>query len=102
MVWIPALVEVGLGVAALAPFLVHRLSVGAWRKKGIEYPLATAELPPVTVLLPVWNEALILEKKLANLSAQNMRFSLLLIDSASTDSTLATAKAWLKKNKKVG
>ena len=98
MVWIPALVEVGLGVAALAPFLVHRLSVGAWRKKGIEYPLATAELPPVTVLLPVWNEALILEKKLANLSAQNMRFSLLLIDSAATDSTLATAKAWLKKN----
>ena len=100
MVWIPALVEVGLGVAALAPFLVHRLSVGAWRKKGIEYPIAATELPPVTVLLPVWNEALILEKKLANLAAQNMRFSLLLIDSGSTDATLSTAKAWLKKNPK--
>ena len=100
MVWIPALVEVGLGVAALAPFLVHRVSVGMWRKKGLEYPLHSTELPSVTVLLPVWNEALIIEKKLTNLAAQNMRFSLLMIDSASTDSTLSTVKDWLKENPK--
>ena len=100
MVWIPALVEVGLGAAALAPFLIHRLSVSAWRKNGIEYPVSTTELPPITVLLPVWNEALILEKKLDNLAAQNIRFSVLMIDSASTDTTLSTAKAWLKKNPK--
>ena len=100
MVWIPALVEVGLGVAALAPFLIHRISVSAWRKKGIEYPISTTELPPITVLLPVWNEALILEKKLDNLAAQNIRFSVLMVDSASTDTTLSTAKAWLKKNPK--
>ncbi len=100
MVWIPALVEVGLGVAALAPFLIHRFSVGVWKKKGLEYPTSTAELPPVTVLLPVWNEELILSKKLDNLASQNMRFSLLMIDSASSDSTLSTAKAWMKKNPK--
>ncbi len=100
MVWIPALVEVGLGVAALAPFLIHRISVGMWRKKGIEYPVHSAELPSVTVLLPVWNEELILKKKLDNLASQNMRFSLLLIDSASTDSTLSIAKLWLKENPK--
>ena len=100
MVWIPALVEVGLGVAALAPFLVHRVSVGMWRKKGLEYPLHSTELPSVTVLLPVWNEALIIEKKLTNLAAQNMRFSLLMIDSASNDSTLSTVKDWLNENPK--
>ena len=70
MVWIPALVEVGFGIAALAPFIIHRISVGQWRKKKIEYPLSTGELPPVTVLLPVWNESLILKKKLENLAAQ--------------------------------
>ena len=98
MVWIPALVEVGLGVAALAPFIVHRISVGMWRKKGIEYPTTSTELPHVTVLLPVWNEALILEKKLNNLAAQNMRVSLLIIDSASTDSTVSILHSWLKQN----
>ena len=60
----------------------------------------SAELPSVTVLLPVWNEELILKKKLDNLASQNMRFSLLLIDSASTDSTLSIAKLWLKENPK--
>ena len=97
MVWIPALVEVGLGFAAFAPFLVHRISVGRWRKQGIDYPISSSELPQVTVLLPVWNEALILEKKLANLAAQNIRFSLLVIDSASTDSTVSLLNTWLEK-----
>lgn len=98
MVWIPALVEVGLGLAAFAPFLVHRISVGRWRKQGIDYPISSSELPQVTVLLPVWNEALILEKKLANLAAQNIRFSLLVIDSASIDSTVHLLNSWLKKH----
>ena len=98
MVWIPALVEVGFGIAALAPFLIHRISVGQWRKKSIEYPLSTGELPPVTVLLPVWNESLILKKKLENLAAQNMRCSLLVIDSASTDSTVPLLKSWIKEH----
>ena len=98
MVWIPALVEVGLGLAAFAPFLVHRVSVGRWRKQAIEYPTNTEVLPLVTVLLPVWNEALILKKKLENLAAQNMRFSLLVIDSASTDSTVSILNSWLKEH----
>ena len=98
MVWIPALVEVGLGLAAFAPFLVHRFSVGRWRKQAIEYPTNTEVLPLVTVLLPVWNEALIVKKKLENLAAQNMRFSLLVIDSASTDSTVSILNSWLKEH----
>ncbi len=103
MVWIPALVEVGLGGLALGPFLIHRISVGRWRKNPVAYPQHSAKLNniPVTVLLPVWNEGLIIEQKLANLAAQtNVQVELLMIDSASTDNTLALAKAWLKANPK--
>ncbi len=98
MVWIPALVEVGLGLAAFTPFLIHRISVNRWRKQPVEYPTSTEILPPVIVLLPVWNEALIIKKKLKNLAAQNMHFSLLVIDSASTDSTISILNLWLKEN----
>jgi len=98
MVWIPALVEVGLGLAAFVPFLVHRIAVGRWKKQGIEYPTVSSDLPNITVLLPVWNEALILKKKLDNLAAQTMNFSLLVIDSASTDSTVSVLNSWLKEH----
>ncbi|MBT3477328.1 MAG: glycosyltransferase [Euryarchaeota archaeon] len=100
MVWIPALVEVGLGLAAFAPFLVHRLSVGKWRKQVNEYPVNDADLPAITVLLPVWNEGLIIEKKLDNLAQQNLRCSLLVIDSASTDETVSKINAWIQSHPK--
>ena len=100
MVWIPALVEVGLGIAAFAPFLVHRLAVESWKKDANIYPSAKADRAPVTVLLPVWNEALILTMKLNNLAAQDMRCSLLIIDSCSTDETVSTFHSWEKENPK--
>ena len=73
MVWVPALIEVGLGTLALGPFLIHRLSVGRWRKNPAVYPSKNTDSPalPVTVLLPVWNEALVIEQKLANLAKQD-------------------------------
>ena len=51
---------------------------------------------PITVLLPVWNEGLIIEKKLADLAKQEIKSNLLLIDSASTDDTVSKARKWLK------
>lgn len=101
MVWIPALVEVGLGTLALGPFLLHRIAVGRWRRTPLEYPAKTTknDQPSIIVLLPVWNESLIIEKKLSNLaSLEGPSVDLLLIDSASTDSTLKHAKGWLKDN----
>ena len=50
----------------------------------------------ITVLLPVWNEELIIEKKLANLAKQDFKAHLLIVDSASTDSTLSKTKSWLE------
>ena len=101
MVWIPALVEVGLGTLALGPFLIHRLAVGRWQRMPLEYPLQdeTSKPQPITVLLPVWNEELIIEQKLANLAEQEGKnVDLLLIDSASTDATVQRTRKWLHAN----
>ena len=102
MVWIPALAEVGLAAAAFGPFLMHRLSVGRWRKTPLLYPksMQAESEHPLTVVLPVWNEALIIEKKLENLAAQDgKKPSLLIIDSASTDDTVRRVESWLKTNR---
>ena len=103
MVWVPALIEVGLGTLALGPFLLHRLSVGQWRKNPPAYPLESADSPalPITVLLPVWNEALVIEQKLDNLAKQEgASADLLIIDSASTDTTVGLARQWLEQHPK--
>jgi cellulose synthase/poly-beta-1,6-N-acetylglucosamine synthase-like glycosyltransferase len=101
MVWIPAIAEVGLGALAFGPFLLHRWSVGRWRTSPLAYPEPNDALAsmPVKVLLPVWNEELIIDQKLANLAAQSgPSLSLLVIDSASTDDTVTRIKRWLKKH----
>ncbi|MDB0004265.1 glycosyltransferase [Candidatus Poseidoniaceae archaeon] len=101
MVWIPAFAEIGLGALAFGPFLLHRWSVGRWRKTPLAYPQPDkkTEPCPVTVLLPVWNEALVIETKLANLASQEgVSFTLLAIDSASTDDTVRRIKRWLEKH----
>ena len=98
MVWIPAMVEIGLGAFAFGPFLLHRWSVGRWRKSPPTYPQASpkSNQQPRLVLLPVWNEGLIIETKLNNLAEQGgPQFEVLLIDSASTDDTMVRAKQWL-------
>ena len=87
--------ELGLAVIGFAPFALHRLSCGLWAKEQVKCPDKDSMLP-ITILLPVWNEGLIIEKKLANLAKQEIKADLLLIDSASTDDTLEVATSWLQ------
>jgi len=87
--------ELGLAVVGFAPFALHRLSCGRWLKQQLTCPEEMSGLE-MTVLLPVWNEGLIIEKKLSNLAKQDFKSKLLLIDSASTDDTLSKAKSWLE------
>ena len=99
MVWIPAIAEIGLGALAFGPFLLHRWSVGRWRKTPLAYPQSDteSEARTLTVLLPVWNEGLVIETKLTNLASQEgVTFELLVIDSASTDDTVQRIKRWLE------
>jgi len=87
--------ELGLAAVGFAPFAIHRLSCGSWVNEKLECPEELSGLE-MTILLPVWNEELIIEKKLSNLAQQDFKAHLLLIDSASEDSTLSKAKSWLE------
>ena len=89
---------VGLGLV-LAPFAIHRLNIWRWGKNHLEIPVDKVDLP-ITVLLPVWNEEKVIQLKLNNLAKQEVKTSLLLIDSASTDNTINLANKWLKENPK--
>lgn len=81
----------------LAPFAIHRLNIWRWSKKPLEIPEGNVDLP-IMVLLPVWNEEKVIKLKLSNIAKQEIKTSLLLIDSASTDKTVEYAKKWLKQN----
>ena len=87
--------EFSLAVVGLTPFALHRWSCGKWAKSRLVCPQDDSELA-ITVLLPVWNEGLIIEKKLASLAQQSVKVNLLLIDSASTDDTLSKSRTWLE------
>ena len=87
--------ELGLAVVGFAPFAIHRLSCGSWINQKLECPEELSGLE-ITIVLPVWNEELIIEKKLSNLAKQDFKSRLIVIDSASTDSTLEKTKTWLE------
>ena len=96
MVVVPAIVEgVALG-AAVAPFLVHRWDMYRWDRDHSKQhvPRGKNHAEQLTVLIPVWNEARVIEKKLANLAAQQLPLHLLVIDSASTDDTMKLVDGW--------
>ncbi len=86
--------ELSLAAIGFAPFALHRWSCGNWAKQELTCPEQDSNLP-ITILLPVWNEGLIIEKKLASLAKQDVKSNLLLIDSASSDDTLDKVNAWL-------
>ena len=90
MVVVPAMIEGAALAAAMVPFIVHRWDMYRWDRdhRGQHAPKGTNHTERLTVLLPVWNEATVIEKKLANLAEQAVSCHLLLVDSASTDATL--------------
>lgn len=96
MVVVPAAIEGAALSVALVPFVLHRWDMYRWDRdhRHQHVPKGKGHKEALTVLLPVWNEAQVIEKKLTNLAAQNLPVNLLLIDSASTDDTVARAKGW--------
>jgi hypothetical protein len=86
--------ELGLAAIGFAPFALHRWSCGNWAKQELKCPELDSNLE-ITILLPVWNEGLIIENKLASLAKQDIKADLLLIDSASSDDTLEKVYSWL-------
>ena len=98
MVVVPAAVEGASLAVALLPFLQHRWDMYRWDRdhRHEHLPKGTNHVEMLTLLLPVWNEATIIEKKLANLADQGVSARLVIIDSASTDTTVQRAGDWLE------
>ena len=81
MVVIPAAIEGVTVAASLLPFIIHRWDMYRWSKEHAvqHHPKGQDHQEELTVLLPLWNEAVILEKKLQNLASQQLPFRLLII-----------------------
>tara|TARA_Y100000591_G_scaffold178625_1_gene154178 strand:+ start:1276 stop:2487 length:1212 start_codon:yes stop_codon:yes gene_type:complete len=93
-----ALVEVILASLVALPLLLYRLKAKRWQRIELEYPTNPHDAELV-ILLPIWNEAIVIEKKLDDLKRQYpCQTSLLVIDSASTDDSVDKVKRWLNDN----
>ena len=95
MLFSPALYEVGFAALAGLPYLKHGLDLFLARNRVLLRPEQTFH-GSLTILLPVWNEAKILEQKLENLveTCQDFRPKLVIIDSASTDDSVSIIERW--------
>lgn len=97
-------VQLGIGLLSAAPFIYHRYRIGKWLRSAppLSLPqISNSKLPTMTLVLPLWNEELIIRKKLDDLAKQEYpkdKLRLLIIDSASTDSTLPIVKSWIEEN----
>jgi len=108
MLWLP-LVEGAVALWFGFPFLLHRQRCAAAMKTPWtpnDSPIAMDNMPEVVLLVPTWNEATNIERRLQDLAAQRIEggslkdagIGLVLIDSASTDGTVELADAWLAAN----
>ena len=98
MVVVPGLLEVAAFSLAIAPFAKYQHELRTWTR---DTPALTpiqhhANDTPCLALVPTWNEGLVIEQKLDNLSQQEGIDHLFLIDSASTDRTVEKALIWLE------
>jgi poly-beta-1,6-N-acetyl-D-glucosamine synthase len=96
-------VVLNVAIAVLLTFLgvlVVRYLVLLWLgylqhlEKGIEVgrPAPLSYLPPVTIIVPAYNEAMVIEAAIGSLLRQNYpRFEVLVVDDGSTDGTYQVA-----------
>ena len=96
-----ALVEVILASLVVVPLVRYRLKAKQWNKLTLDYP-STSHDTELTILLPIWNEAVVIEKKLADLHREYpAKTSLLVVDSASTDGSVSLVNRWIASNPEV-
>ena len=93
-----AATEIVLGALVALPLLFYRIKAKRWNRLALDYPEESHDTE-LMILLPIWNESLVIEKKLDDLN-RNYPFktSLLVIDSASSDDSVDKVKQWLSNN----
>ena len=90
--------EVVLASLVLIPLMLYRLKTQRWNRLTLDYPINSNQ-EKLTILLPIWNESLVIDKKLSDLK-RNYPFetSLLVIDSASNDDSVVKVNDWFSRN----
>ena len=90
--------EVVLASLVLIPLMLYRLKTQRWNRLTLDYPINSNQ-EKLTILLPIWNESLVIDKKLSDLK-RNYPFetSLLVIDSASDDDSVVKVNDWFSRN----
>jgi len=93
-----AATEIVLGALVALPLLIYRINAKRWNSLALDYPQESHETE-LMILLPIWNESLVIEKKLDDLNRDYpFKTSLLVIDSASSDDCVEKVKQWLSNN----
>ena len=88
-------------VALYAPLLFYYAWMKNKAKKAWGLIVNQNYRPKLSLIIPTYNEALVISKKLEDIQGIEYpedKLQVILVDSASTDGTLAVCKDWLEKN----
>jgi len=88
-------------VMLYVPLLFYYLWMKIVAKKAWGIIIHENYQPKVSLIIPTYNEALVISRKLENVQNINYpkeKLQVILVDSASTDGTLVVCKDWLEKN----
>ena len=97
--------ELGLAGATLLPFAYYYSKIKLSKVAKPQRPDSKLTVH-LQILLPMWNEESVIKSKLENLAEEvgaasasnNLQISLLIVDSASTDSSVEICNNWLEDN----
>ncbi len=99
--------QAAFAIGTVTPFLFHRTLASRWAKHELP-PLrpipsqSDQKMPFITLVLPTWNEGLIIEGKLNGISAQEYprdRLEVIIIDAASDDDTMQLVRGWMESHR---
>ena len=97
MLDILALLQVSAAIIGIGPFVFHWMRMKKNSKKSMAIPPEPSSWPSLTIVLPVWNEEMVIKNKLEDLTIQDYpkdKMEILVIDSDSSDSTMEIFHKW--------
>ena len=97
-----SILQFASAILVLLILILSRLATASWARKPLpDFPSGIVDLPNITLVIPTWNEELIIEEKLAEISSQdypNELLEVIIIDANSRDLTVNLAKNWISQN----
>tara|TARA_X000001036_G_scaffold137550_2_gene130328 strand:- start:784 stop:2025 length:1242 start_codon:yes stop_codon:yes gene_type:complete len=93
-------IQIGTGLLATVPLIDHWWRMRRVSRRQKMEPQEKTTDSPIVVVLPIWNEEKIIQIRLENLAHQQYagNWSLMIVDSASTDASLQIIDTWLSEN----